>query len=853
LVAGGAVGGLICLLLACGTQAADDDPLVASVSQAIVAGRCADGTQEQTFTGGMVGCAGAVTFANRNTLCAPGFRMVTAAEWTALRNGAAPTHDYWTSNDLKYSGTGPSACSVSAETGNSCGTTPMRVCTAAGTDAEGNQCNWQHCGLEANLPDQFFGGCAGNTTAGALCIVGGCADGTIEQTFAGGMVGCASIETYANRATLCGAGYRVATAAEWVALRNGIAPTHNYWTNDPLKFSGTGPSSCFVSTSVGFDCGTTPMRVCTGTDPEGNVCNWTHCGIDANTPDQFFGGCSGNTFAGALCVPNQGCADGSVEQDFGKGMVGCAGAVTFANRDTLCAPGYQPATSAQWVSNRNAAAPTHDYWTDDLLKFSGTGPSACFVSTTVGFDCGATTPMRVCTAAGTDTEGNQCNWQHCGINANTPDQFFGGCGGNLTAGTVCMPAAGTAGTVFTTRFPVTERHSVQGANTASSFAAAAMMGAQGFSNAVAPGNWETLISSSCTTQTATPASLWPAHCHPGGMAAASTVFSANDWETRTWPATDKATALNETVASLQFYQSPAVVPIYGQSDHWMAITQITATNTAGVWTISQVKAFDGGPVGQEDSSGNSYLPGLQSMSGFVWANVFYQLVTVINPSCDAVGCTTDPYYNRYVLMFDPPRGEHHPPVSAVFANAPGVIPAGQHVMTEHLARTEMWRALRSAGVDADPEIANAIRGGVPGTAFQVNAVWPSGKPWNYYLVPILSKANTAVAFVQLGADDGSFESIHVLPKPMPFVPVTLRKAQQLARSALAAGESLTAGVLTWDPGRAMKLGKSPVRPYYKFGVVNATRLDKADKADKSDKAVGVVRVTFNDGTVVRGQ
>jgi hypothetical protein len=28
-----------------------------------------------------------------------------------------------------------------------------------------------------------------------------------------------------------------------------------------------------VSTSVGSDCGTTPMRVCTGTDPEGNVCN----------------------------------------------------------------------------------------------------------------------------------------------------------------------------------------------------------------------------------------------------------------------------------------------------------------------------------------------------------------------------------------------------------------------------------------------------------------------------------------------------------------------------------------------------------------------------------------------------
>jgi len=403
-----------------------------------IAGRCADGTTEQFFSGGMVGCAGAVTFANRDTLCAPGSRTVSAAEWTALRFGIAPTHDYWTNNNLKYNGTGPSACFVSAETGNSCGATPMRVCTAAGTDAEGNQCNWQHCGLEANLPDQFFGGCVGNTTAGALCIVGGCADGSIEQTFAGGMVGCAAVQTYANRAAVCGPGYRVATAAEWVALRNGIAPTHNYWTNDALKYNGTGPSACFVSTSAGNDCGTTPMRVCTGTDPEGNACNWTHCGIDANTPDQFFGGCVGNTSAGVLCVPNMGCADGSVEQVFANGMVGCGGSVTFASRDTLCAPGYQPATAAQWAANRGAAVPAHDYWTDDALKWSGSGPSACFVSTSVGSDsCGAS-PMRVCTAAGTDAEGNSCNWTHCGLNANSPDQFFGGCLGN--AGTVCMPS-----------------------------------------------------------------------------------------------------------------------------------------------------------------------------------------------------------------------------------------------------------------------------------------------------------------------------------------------------------------------------------------------------------------------------
>ena len=406
----------------------------------VITGRCADGSQDQVFSGGMVGCAGAVGYADRSSLCAPGFRTATAAEWVALHGGLAPTHDYWTNDGLRYSGSGTSACSVSAEVGFSCGATPMRVCTTTGSDPEGNVCNWQHCGLETTAPDQFFGGCVGNTTAGALCIVSGCADGTIEQAFAGGMVGCAAAETYANRASVCAPGYRVATAAEWVALGGGVAPSHDYWTSDALKYSGNGSSSCFVSTTVGTDCGATPMRVCTpgGTDPEGNACNWTHCGIDASTPDRYFGGCVFNATAGALCVPSVGCADGSVEQVFANGMVGCAGAVTFANRDALCARGYQPATAAQWAANRGSAVPTHDYWTNDALNWMGSAPSACAVSPVNGStSCGAN-PMRVCTSTGADPENNSCTWTHCGLEVNAPDQWFGGCVGT-TAGTLCTP------------------------------------------------------------------------------------------------------------------------------------------------------------------------------------------------------------------------------------------------------------------------------------------------------------------------------------------------------------------------------------------------------------------------------
>jgi hypothetical protein len=45
------------------------------------------------------------------------------------------------------------------------------------------------------------------------------------------------------------------------------------------------------------------MRVCANhVDPEGNLCNWIGCGLDATSPNQYFGGCDGNATAGTLCM-----------------------------------------------------------------------------------------------------------------------------------------------------------------------------------------------------------------------------------------------------------------------------------------------------------------------------------------------------------------------------------------------------------------------------------------------------------------------------------------------------------------------------------------------------------------------
>jgi alpha-tubulin suppressor-like RCC1 family protein len=139
------------------------------------------------------------------------------------------------------------------------------------------------------------------------------------------------------------------------------------------------------------------------------------------------------------CRVAEGCADDSVDQVFDGNLVGCAGAVAFADRASLCGPGYQPATATQWVAHRRSVSPTHDYWTDDPLRYNGTGPSACFVSTVLGVACDPATPMRVCTSTGMDPEGNHCDWTNCGLDVVTPDQFFGGCRGDLSAGTLCMP------------------------------------------------------------------------------------------------------------------------------------------------------------------------------------------------------------------------------------------------------------------------------------------------------------------------------------------------------------------------------------------------------------------------------
>jgi len=395
--------------------------------------------------------------------------------------------------------------------------------------------------------------------------------------------------------------------------------------------------------------------------------------------------------------------------------------------------------------------------------------------------------------------------------------------------------------VFTPHFPVQELHSVRGGNTPGSFAAAAMMGAHGYNNTAAAGGWEDTLIGTCTNSS--PGSLWPFSCNPDGMARSTAVYSANNWIKSVFTDADQPSALSTTLSAMQNLHSPAVVPIFGQADHWLTITQITATLVGSTWNISQVQGFDGGPVGQFDTGGNGYEPGTQIWGGSTWRSIYFRVITAINPACDAAGCTSDPYYNHYVVMWEPPVGQEVPLVPTSTAPSPGVLASGELAMSPALAQARVWNSLTAAQVDGNAQVWSALHAGVAGAAFEVNGVFPSGARWDYYLVPIMTSAHstTAVGFVQMSTDDGSFDGLQVPTTAVPFVPVTKARAEQVAASVLTAGETLGAGILTWDPRANAGFAKSPTKPYYEFPVLSAT-----------GGAAGVVRVPLIVAKPVRG-
>jgi hypothetical protein len=189
----------------------------------------------------------------------------------------------------------------------------------------------------------------------------------------------------------------------------------------------------------------------TGTGCSGNLSNGTTEGFNFAANYNWSSGCfmfaEDNANNRANCIADYGsphsdsCAlTSTARQAFQyAGMVGCAGKVTFDQRATLCGEGFHPASAVNYYTDYGAVTPSHDYWVNDALKYNGSGPGSCWVSTTTGNSCNANQPMRVCSSS-VDPEGNTCNWTGCAFGSgHTESDFFGGCNGNATAGTLCVP------------------------------------------------------------------------------------------------------------------------------------------------------------------------------------------------------------------------------------------------------------------------------------------------------------------------------------------------------------------------------------------------------------------------------
>lgn len=98
----------------------------------------------------MWGCSGTSTWSGASTLCASGYHVCSATEFSSRRGSTIPSHHYWVSDYLNGSGS-EGACKASKHRlGQSL---PDRRADARvrldEIDASGNFCTWVACGYES--------------------------------------------------------------------------------------------------------------------------------------------------------------------------------------------------------------------------------------------------------------------------------------------------------------------------------------------------------------------------------------------------------------------------------------------------------------------------------------------------------------------------------------------------------------------------------------------------------------------------------------------------------------------------------------------------------------------------------
>jgi hypothetical protein len=333
----------------------------------------------------MIGCSGTVSYANRATLCSPGYSPCSTDQYMKNRGKLVPGGIYWTNDKYYLTGTA-TACQVSTTSttvGTICpGTTNnMAVCNAE-LDANNNVCKVTNCSFSGQT-NVYLGGCT--SLAGTMCCISSCPALVFSNAFA----------TYSD---------------------------------DSRKYGSTATVACATSYQLPY-----PYT----------VPSWS-CSYDGTWSSV---NSAASSFSNSACSASPaGCTSGTIGQSYGANMTGCVGSVSFASSADLCSrPSFTPCTTSQYSLARLSTAPLNNYWVSTILR--GTyqlANSKCFAvpggasGVIKGLQpCGNTDSMRVC-GADKDTQGNVCSNTNCSLTAGSTD-YFGGCEdtSSYKAGALC--------------------------------------------------------------------------------------------------------------------------------------------------------------------------------------------------------------------------------------------------------------------------------------------------------------------------------------------------------------------------------------------------------------------------------
>lgn len=358
---------------------------------------------------------------------------------------------------------------------------------------------------------------------------------------------------------------------------------------------------------------------------------------------------------------------------------------------------------------------------------------------------------------------------------------------------------------------------------------------------------------------------WPGSCNPLGaqslMNARSAAVAANHhWVTYVRPNTASSVGI-DMLNYMRWYQTPIVLPLHGSWLHWVALVEIlTQKMPTGEEIFTNVTFRDALPFGvtdgtSEQNDGKTYGPIKTLMNARTFIGAYYQIVgfpsappAFIGPACDAtlscmVAPGNDPWYYRWVFLYEPPPGAAAAPPPASLASgvaaAPGILPKGA-VMTADRAVRGVHESLRLADVDRDPELRRILDKDIFEKAYLVRGMFASEMPWDYYLLPVRTAEGKISAFIQLSASDGGFAAANLLRDPADIKLADEATAREAAQQVTKPGEQLGPAVLSWRPLVRGGLTDSPALPYYEFPV-----------QDGRGRARGVIRVAQHDVSLVR--